>query len=74
MLCCITGPYPVEMVLFLVGKRLVVGLSRPSSSDHIKCIYYAKYVYPHGMHGRASEVVETIGCRRIQTCCVQESR
>ena len=74
MLCFITGPYPVEMVLFLVGKRLVVGLSRPPSSDRIKYVYYAKYVYPHGMRGRASEVVETIGCRRIQTCCVQESR
>ena len=49
MLCCITGPYPIEMMLFQVGKRLDVGLSRLPSSDHIK---YAKYVnvYPHGMY------------------------
>ena len=26
------------------------------------------------MHGRASEVVETLGCRRIDICRVQESR
>ena len=37
------------MMLFQVGKRLDVGLSRLPSSDHIK---YAKYVnvYPHGMY------------------------
>ena len=26
------------------------------------------------MHGNASEVVETLGCRGIDICCVQESR
>ena len=28
----------------------------------------------HKMHGRASEVIETLGCRHIDICYVQESR
>ena len=58
------------MELFSVGKRLDVGLSRLSSIDHIK---YVNYVYPYTMCARVSEVVEAIGQRHINTCCVQEA-
>ena len=50
MLCRITGPYPIVMVSFAVGKSLDVGLSRPSSSDHIKYVKYVNYVCPHGRY------------------------
>ena len=49
MLCRITGPYPIEMVSFPVGIRLDVGLSRPSSSDHIKYLKYLNYMYTYGI-------------------------
>ena len=39
------GAMPIEIVSFPLGKRLDMGLFRPSSSNHIKYVKYANCVY-----------------------------
>ena len=75
MLCCTTRSYATEMVSFPVRKRLdVVTVIQWQHQVCKICKLHVSSWNVGIMHGRASEVVETLGCRRIDICRVQESR
>ena len=60
MSCHITRPYPIEMVLLPVGKRLDEGLSRRPHQICKICKLRVSSWNVGTMHGTANEVVETI--------------
>ena len=78
MLCRITWPYPIEIVAFPVGKKVRCGpIQTVIQRSHQGCKICKLGVSSRNagtMHGRESEVVETLGRRHIAIYCVQESR